>query len=107
MPAFWLVAYVFVSTMVGTTLPTPLYVIYEAQWGFSSGVVTLIFATYAAGVLAALLLLGPASDQIGRRPVLAATLGLSAVSTAVFIAATKNGRDLLHEWTTDLVRGGV
>lgn len=86
--AFWLVAYVFVATMVGTTLPTPLYVIYESRWHFSSGVVTLIFATYAVGVLAALLLLGPASDRVGRRPVLFATLTCSAVSTVLFIAAS-------------------
>src|SRR5207244_11087724 len=67
--AFWLVAYVFAATMMGTTLPTPLYVIYQGQWHFSSGIVTVIFATYAAGVLAALLLAGRSSDQVGRRRV--------------------------------------
>jgi MFS family permease len=86
--AFWLVAFMFVATMIGTTLPTPLYVIYEARWHFSSGVVTLIFATYAVGVLAALLLLGPASDRVGRLPVLLATLACSAVSTLLFISAS-------------------
>ena len=30
--AFWLVASVLTVTMLGTTLPTPLYVIYQAQW---------------------------------------------------------------------------
>jgi hypothetical protein len=29
--AFWLLAFVFAATMLGTTLPTPLYVIYQAQ----------------------------------------------------------------------------
>jgi MFS family permease len=85
--AFWLVAYVFAATMLGTTLPTPIYVIYQSQWHFSSGIVTVIFATYAAGVLAALLLAGRSSDQVGRRRVLAAALGFSAVSTVVFILA--------------------
>ena len=33
--AFWLLAFVFTATMLGTTLPTPLYVIYQAQWHFS------------------------------------------------------------------------
>jgi MFS family permease len=89
--AFWLVAFLFAAAMLGTTLPTPLYVIYQAQWHFSSGIVTLIFATYAVGVLVALLLAGRASDQVGRRPVLAAALGLSAVSTAVFILAPSLG----------------
>lgn len=83
--AFWLVAFVFGATMLGTTLPTPLYVIYQARWGFSSGVLTVIFAVYAAGVLAALLLAGRSSDQAGRRPVLAAALTFSALSAVVFI----------------------
>jgi hypothetical protein len=29
--AFWLLAFVFAAAMLGTTLPTPLYVIYLAQ----------------------------------------------------------------------------
>ena len=33
--AFWLVALILTVTMLGTTLPTPLYVIYQAQWHFS------------------------------------------------------------------------
>ena len=85
--AFWLIAYVFAITMLGTTLPTPLYVIYQSQWHFSSGVVTLIFAVYAAGVLIALLFAGRASDQVGRRPVLGVALAFSACSTVVFIVA--------------------
>jgi MFS family permease len=85
--AFWLLAFVFTATMLGTTLPTPLYVIYQAQWHFSAAVVTAIFAVYGAGVLATLLLAGRSSDQAGRKPVLAAALGASALSTAVFIVA--------------------
>lgn len=89
--AFWLLAFVFTLTMVGTTLPTPLYVIYRAQWHFSSSIVTVIFAVYAAGVLAALLLAGRSSDQAGRKPVLATALGSSALSTVVFILAPNVG----------------
>ena len=85
--AFWLLALVFAATMLGTTLPTPLYVIYQARWHFSSAMVTVTFAVYAAGVLAALLLAGRSSDQAGRKPVLAAALGISALSTAVFVLA--------------------
>jgi MFS family permease len=85
--AFWILAYLFAATMLGTTLPTPLYVIYQARWHFSSGVTTVIFASYAIGVLAALLLAGRSSDQVGRRPVLFAALALSVVSTVVFILA--------------------
>jgi MFS family permease len=89
--AFWLTAFLFAATMLGTTLPTPLYVLYERQWGFGAGMVTVVFSTYAAGVLAALLLAGRSSDQVGRRPVLAAGLGISAASTVVFILAPSLG----------------
>src|SRR5580698_1209314 len=89
--AFWLLAFVFAATMLGTTLPTPLYVIYQARWHFAAGIVTLIFAVYAAGVLAALLLAGRSSDQAGRKPVLAVALGASALSTVAFILAPDVG----------------
>ena len=89
--AFWLLAFVFTVTMLGTTLPTPLYIIYRAEWHFSSGIVTVIFAVYAAGVLAALLLAGRSSDEAGRKPVLATALGSSALSTVVFILAPNVG----------------
>jgi MFS family permease len=85
--AFWLLAYLFAAVMLGTTLPTPLYVLYQEQWHFSQGVVTLVFAAYAAGVVAALLLAGRSSDQVGRRQVLAAALAFSTLSTVVFILA--------------------
>jgi MFS family permease len=85
--AFWLVALVLTSTMLGTTLPTPLYVIYQGRWHFSAAMVTVTFAVYAAAVIATLLLAGRSSDQAGRRPVLAVALGASALSTVVFILA--------------------
>ena len=89
--AFWLLAFVFAATMLGTTLPTPLYDIYQSQWHFSAAIVTVTFAVYAAGVLLTLLLTGRASDQAGRKPVLAAALGCSALSTVVFILAPNVG----------------
>jgi predicted MFS family arabinose efflux permease len=82
---FALVAYAFGVTMLGTTLPTPLYPLYERQFGFGNLLTTVIYAVYAAGVVAALLLLGRASDIVGRRPMLLAAIGASAVSAVVFV----------------------
>jgi predicted MFS family arabinose efflux permease len=73
--------------MMGTTLPTPLYALYRERFGFSELMVTVVFAVYAAGVIAALLLLGRLSDQIGRRRVLLPALGLSAASASIFLLA--------------------
>lgn len=84
---FWLVAAAFAVTMLGTTLPTPLYVLYQRGLGFSTSTSTVIFAVYAVGVLAALLVLGGVSDAIGRRPTLLTGLACAAVSGFVFIGA--------------------
>ena len=89
--AFWLLALVLTVTMLGTTLPTPLYDIYQSRWHFSAAMVTVTFAAYAAAVIATLLLAGRSSDQAGRRPVLAVALGASALSTVVFILAPDLG----------------
>lgn len=73
--------------MVGTTPPTPLYPIYQARFGFSSLIVTVVFAVYALGVIAALLVAGGASDQLGRRSTLGVGLALSAAAAGAFVAA--------------------
>ena len=74
------VAYAHVAAVIGLALfasgtPSPLYGTYRELWGFSPLVLTLIYATYAFGVLASLLLAGRVSDEVGRRPVLLVALG--------------------------------
>ncbi|MFC9324520.1 MFS transporter [Kitasatospora sp. NPDC057015] len=81
------VAYAFWAAMVGTTVPTPLYPLYQQEFGFSPLMVTVIFAVYALGVVAGLLALGRLSDEIGRRPVIAVALLLAAGAAALFLAA--------------------
>jgi predicted MFS family arabinose efflux permease len=73
--------------MIGTTLPTPLYALYQQRYGFTELLITVIFATYAVGVIAALLMFGRFSDEIGRRPVLLLGLALSALSAISFLLA--------------------
>lgn len=85
--AFLAVAAAFVITMVGTTLPTPLYPLYREEYGFSQVMITVIFAVYAAGVITALLLFGNVSDVIGRRRVLLPGLLCSALSAGCFLLA--------------------
>ena len=71
--------------MLGATLPTPLYPIYEQELGFGGVMVTLVFAAYALGVTGALVLFGRLSDEVGRRAVLLPGLALAAISSAVFL----------------------
>lgn len=79
------VAFGFWITMAGTTAPTPLYPLYERAFGFSEFTVTVVFAVYALGVVAGLLVFGRLSDQVGRRPVLLAATGLSVCAALVFL----------------------
>lgn len=76
-----------VTFIAGASAPTPLYRLYQEQWGFSPVVLTVIFAVYALGLLAALLTVGSLSDHVGRRPVLLAAIALQALSMALFAAA--------------------
>jgi MFS family permease len=85
-------AYVLVAAIIGLALfasgtPSPLYGTYRQLWDFSPVVLTLVYATYAFGVLAALLLAGRASDEAGRRPVLLLALGALMGSTVLFAVA--------------------
>jgi predicted MFS family arabinose efflux permease len=81
---FWLIAYLFTVTMASSTLPTPLYPLYQREDGFGPLTVTVVFATYAVGVLAALFLGGHVSDWLGRRRVLALGLLVGIASSATF-----------------------
>ncbi|MGN6166989.1 MAG: MFS transporter [Solirubrobacteraceae bacterium] len=99
------VAYAFFVTMLGTTLPTPLYPIYEVRFGFSELTVTVVFATYAVGVLVALLLLGQTSDEVGRRPMMFVGLALAAASSIVFLLAAALGPLLVGRFLSGLSAG--
>ncbi|MFJ4427578.1 MFS transporter [Streptomyces bobili] len=82
---FWMIASAFVTAMAFSTVPTPLYPLYQARDGFSTFTVTIVFAVYAVGVLASLLLTGHVSDWVGRRKVLITALALELVAAALFL----------------------
>ena len=85
-------AYALSTGVVGLGLyasvtPSPLYRTYSVLWHFSPLTLTLIYATYAFGVLAALLAAGRVSDDVGRRPVLLASLAGLILATGLFAVA--------------------
>src|SRR5262245_66646515 len=84
---YWLAASVVGLGLLASLTPSPLYRTYSVLWHFSPLTLTLIYATYAFGVLASLLLAGGVSDDVGRRPVLLVALSGLAGSTVLFLLA--------------------
>ena len=85
-------AYALAASVIGLALfasvtPSPLYGIYSDLWGFSPGILTLVYGTYAFGVLTTLILAGRLSDEVGRRPVLLVALGTLLATTLVYMVA--------------------
>jgi MFS family permease len=85
-------AYALAASVIGLALfasitPSPLYGIYSDLWGFSPAVLTLVYGTYAFGVLTTLILAGRLSDEVGRRPVLLIALGTLLVTTILYMLA--------------------
>jgi MFS family permease len=84
--AFWIVGYTFAVTMAFSALPTPLYVLYQARDHFSTFMITVIFAAYAAGVVASLFLAGHLSDWAGRRRMVLLAVAINIASGVLFLA---------------------
>jgi MFS family permease len=85
--AFWSVAYVLLMMLLGGTMPSPLYVVYQRLWHFPASTLTLIYSVYAIGVIVALLFFGRLSDTIGRKQVLIPATILMALSALAFMFA--------------------
>jgi MFS family permease len=85
--AFALQVSIVMAFLAGSSAPTPLYAVYQSEWGFSPITVTVVFGVYAVAALAALLTVGSLSDFVGRRPVLLSALALQAVAMLVFATA--------------------
>ncbi|WP_328715263.1 MFS transporter [Nocardia salmonicida] len=95
----------FTVVMLGTTLPTPMYTLYAAEFSFGIDTSAMIFATYAAGVIAALILFGSWSDLLGRRPLLLAGVACSAASSSVFLTTESVAQLLVGRGLSGLSAG--
>jgi MFS family permease len=73
--------------MAGANVAAPLYAVYAGEFGFSSFVLTTVFATYAVTLVATLLVGGRLADRSGRRPVILAGLAVAAAAAVVFALA--------------------
>jgi predicted MFS family arabinose efflux permease len=93
--AFWLVAATAAAVPAASSVPSPLYAVYQSEFKFSALTLTLIFAVYVFALMASLLTVGRLSDFVGRRVVLAGALVVDAGAMALFLNADGVGGLLL------------
>jgi MFS family permease len=105
--AFWTVAALLVLMLAASGVPSPLYRVYQQEFGFSAGVMTTVFGVYSLALLASLLVVGGLSDHIGRRPVLVASFLLEALSMALFLFADGVGWLLAARIVQGLATGAL
>ncbi|MFP1877463.1 MFS transporter [Lonsdalea quercina] len=86
--ALWAAGGVVTAVLMLSNSPTPLYLHWQHQLGFSSGMLTVIFALYIAGLLGTLLVAGQLSDRYGRKLVLIPGLLAALVACLLFASAS-------------------
>lgn len=120
--AAWVAGLLIGVMFMGSTLLTPLYLLYQRAFGFSEITLTLVYAIYVVGNVGALFVFGRLSDQIGRRRTSLGAMALAGIATLVFLFAratawlfavrTLSGLAIgiasgtATAWIAELVRGG-
>ncbi|HSV44353.1 MAG TPA: MFS transporter [Ramlibacter sp.] len=89
--ALWLKGLILMSFLAASSVPSPLYALYRTMWGFSPVMLTVVFASYAFSLLAALLVFGTLSDHRGRREVVLIALVLEIAAVFLFWQADSVG----------------
>jgi MFS family permease len=85
--AFPLLAAVLFLFFFSASAPSPLFIVFQGRWGFSSGMLTVAFSIYSLVLLTALLVAGSLSDHLGRRPVVVTALLIQVAAMTLFLMA--------------------
>lgn len=85
--AFPILAMVLFAFFAAASAPSPLFVVFQREWGFSPALLTVAFAIYAIALLISLLIAGSLSDHVGRRPVVFVALLLQGAAMVTFLLA--------------------
>jgi MFS family permease len=84
---------------------TPLYHLYQASMHLTPFWITIVFSSYVASLLTALLTVGGLSDYVGRRPVILVALLLNAMAMILFSEAQGLGQLILARMVQGLSVG--
>ena len=71
---FWSVTIAITAIVLGANTPLPLLTVYQSKWGFSTALLSIVYGLYTVGVVTTVFLVGPLSDQVGRKRVLIPSL---------------------------------
>jgi hypothetical protein len=85
---FWAVAFAFLVVMAFATLPSPLYGLYRQRDHLSAFSITIVYAIWAAGTIAALVAVPSAAARLGRRGVMLASV-VTMMAAGAELAAWK------------------
>jgi len=83
---FWTVAYAFLIVMAVATLPSPLYGLYRIRDHLSAFMITVVFAIFAAGTIAALLGDRVLAARLGRRRVMLGAVAMMMIAVGLLAA---------------------
>jgi hypothetical protein len=83
---FWAVAFAFLIVMAFATLPSPLYGLYRERDDLSAFTITIVYAIWAAGTIAALIAVPFIAERIGRRGVMLAAVATMMVAAGELVA---------------------
>ncbi len=76
------------AVMIASFTPTPLYPMYQQQWGLTDGYIGVAFTAYPVSVVLTLVFLGGLSDRFGRRNTLIISMAILAIALIVLASAT-------------------
>jgi MFS family permease len=76
-----------VAIVIGANTALPILTVYQSMWGFSTGMLSVVYGIYTLGVIAAVFILGPASDLVGRKRVLLPAFAVMAAGLALGLFA--------------------
>lgn len=88
-------------------MATPVYSIWQTDIGFSSGIMTEIFAAYIFGLITSLLVVGKVSDHLGHKTIIVSGLVFALLSCLAYLFASTIGLLLMARILTGFAVGTI